>query len=157
MPSLRERRSQNLENPLTDRKDHRVRVVRPRSLVLLLAASAAFLGVAPNVLASPETTNPGGYMTVRVVVTDKSVTLSPTHVRRGSTAIFLLSNLSTTSRVLAVGDATLTRHRGTGFAVKLAKNGQKRVLLYLTYRGPLPLSITPAAGKSKVEQVFYVT
>ena len=97
-------------------------------------------------------------MTVRVVVTDKGVTLSPTHVRRGSTAIFLLSNLTKTARVLAVGDASLThRTKGTGFAVKLARNGQKRVLLYLTYRGPLPLSIAPAGGKSKVVRVFYVT
>ena len=31
------------------------------------------------------------------------------------------------------------------------------MLLYLTYRGPLPVSITPAAGKSKIEGVFYVT
>jgi hypothetical protein len=107
--------------------------------------------------ARPETTNPGGYMTVRVVVTDKAVTLSPTHVRRGSTAIFLVSNLSKTVRVLAVGDHTLTRRAGTGFAVKLARNAQKRVLMYLTYRGPLPVSIAPASGKSKVVRVFFVT
>jgi hypothetical protein len=95
-------------------------------------------------------------MTVRVVVTNKAVTMSPTHVRRGSTAIFLLSNHASTSRVLAIGDASLTHRRGTGFAVKLAGNAQKRVLLYLTYRGPLPLSITNA-GKSKVVGVFVVT
>ena len=119
--------------------------------------SAAFLSLVPNGYARPETTNPGGYTTVRVVVTDAGVTLSPTKWRRGSTAIFLLSNLTKTSRVLALGDASLTHKRGTGFAVKLARNGQKRVLLYLTYRGPLPLSIASAAGKSKVVGVFYVT
>jgi hypothetical protein len=128
-----------------------------RSLALLLAASAAFLGLVTSASARPETTNPGGYTTVRVVVTDKTVTLSPTRWRRGSTAIFLLSNLTKSSRVLAIGDASLTHHRGTGFAVKLAGNAQKRVLLYLTYRGPLPLSVTPAGGKSKVVGVFYVT
>jgi hypothetical protein len=129
-----------------------------KSFALLLAASAAFLGLVPNGFARPETTQPGAYLTVRVVVTDHAVTLSPNHVRRGTTAIFLLSNLAKTSRVLAVGDASLAhRTKGTGFAVKLARNAQKRVLLYLTYRGPLPLSITPAAGKSKVEGVFFVT
>jgi hypothetical protein len=129
-----------------------------RSLALLLAASAALLVLVATASARPETTQPGGYLTVRIVVTDKGVTLSPTHVRRGSTAIFLLSNLSKTSRVLAVGDASLTRRtRGTGFAVKLARNAQKRVLLYLTYRGPLPLAIGPASGKSKVVKVFFVT
>jgi hypothetical protein len=78
-------------------------------------------------------------MTIRVVVTNKAVTLPQT------------------SRVLAIGDATLKRRAGTGFAVKLARNGQKRVLLYLTYRGPLPLSIASAGGKSKIVSVFYVT
>jgi hypothetical protein len=116
-----------------------------------------FLSLVPDGSARPQTTNPGGYTTVRVVITDKAVTLSPTRWRRGSTAIFLLSNLTKTSRVLAVGDASLTHRRGTGFAVKLARNAQKRVLLYLTYRGPLPVSITPSTGKSKVVGVFYVT
>jgi hypothetical protein len=128
-----------------------------RSLTLLLAASAAFLGLVPNGFARPDTTQPGVYVTVRVVITDKAVTLSPTHLRRGSTAIFLLSNLTKTSRVLSLGDVSLTHRAGTGFAVKLARNGQKRLLLYLTYRGPLPLSISPAAGKSKVVGVFDVT
>jgi hypothetical protein len=129
-----------------------------RFLTLLLIGSAAFLGVVANASARPATTQPGGYQTVRVVITDKGVTLSPKRVRRGSTAIFLLSNLTKTSRVLALGDASLTRKtRGTGFAVKLAQNGQKRLLLYLTYRGPLPLAIAPVAGKSKVVSVFFVT
>jgi hypothetical protein len=129
-----------------------------RTLALLLVASAAFLGLVPNGSASPKTTQPGGYLTVRVVITDKKVTLVPARVRRGTTAIFLLSNLSKTARVLAVGDASLGhRSKGTGFAVKLARNGQKRVLLYLTYRGPLPLSVTPVIGKSKVANVFFVS
>jgi len=95
-------------------------------------------------------------MTVRVVVTDKGVTVSPTHATRGSIAIFLLSNRATSSRVLAVGDASLTHRRGTSFAVRLGKNERKRVLLYLTYRGLLPVSIGDA-GKAKVQGVFRVT
>jgi hypothetical protein len=129
-----------------------------RSLALVLVASAAFLGLVANASARPGTTQPAGYLTVRIIIRDNGVTLSPTHVRRGSTAIFLLSNLAKTPKVLTVGDASLTRRtRGTGFAVKLARNGQKRVLLYLTYRGPLPLAIAAAGGKPKVESVFFVT
>ena len=82
--------------------------------------------------------------------------MSPTHARRGQTAIFLLSNLATASRVFSLGDVTLTQHRGTGFAVKLARNEQKRVLVYLTYRGPLPAWLG-AAGKRKIVGVFRVT
>ena len=125
-------------------------------MALLLAASLAFLALAANGFAHPQTTNPGAYLTVRVIVTDKGVTMSATQGRRGSTAIFLLSNRATTSRVLAVGDASLTHRRGTGFAVKLAKNERKRVLLYLTYRGLLPVSIGDA-GKAKVRGIFRVT
>lgn len=129
-----------------------------RKLALLLVASAASLVLAASASARPATTQPSGYLTIRVVITDKGVTLSPNRVRRGSTAIFLLSNLSKATRVVAVGDASLTRRtKGTGFAVKLARNGQKRVLLYLTYRGPLPLSIAPDGGKAKVVRVFFVT
>ena len=127
---------------------------------LVLAASAAFLGLVPNGFARPETTNPGGYQTIRVIVTGNGkLTLTPTHVRRGQTAIFLLSNLTQTSHVLAVGDASLTHHAGTAFAVKLPGNGQKRVLLYLTYRGPLPVSLAPGTSKTKgkVANIFYVT
>jgi hypothetical protein len=127
-----------------------------RSFALLLVAFVAFLAVlVPGGSARPQTTNPGAYVTVRVTVTNKGITMSSTRGRRGSTAIFLLSNQATSSRVLAVGDASLTHRRGTGFAVKLAKNERRRVLLYLTYRGPLPVTVGDA-GKAKVLGVFRV-
>jgi hypothetical protein len=124
-------------------------------LILVLVASVAFLGLAPAGSAHPQTTNPGGYVTVHVTVTDKGITMSETRGRRGSTAIFLLSNRSATPRVLAVGDASLTHVRGTGFAVRLGKNERKRILLYLTYRGLLPVSIGDT-GKAKVQGIFRV-
>jgi len=129
---------------------------RLRSFALLLVASLGFLGLATNGSARPQTTAPGGYLTVRVTITDTGVTMTPKRARRGQTAIFILSNDSASSRVFSVGDVTLTRHRGTGFAVKLAGNQQKRVLLYLDYRGPLPSSLGKA-GKTKVVGVFWVT
>jgi hypothetical protein len=82
--------------------------------------------------------------------------MSTTHARRGQTAIFLLSNTAKTSRVFTLGDVTLKTHKGTGFAVTLAHNQQKRVLMYLDYRGPLPASVV-AAGKKKVVGAFFVT
>jgi hypothetical protein len=124
--------------------------------VLLFAVSLAFLGLAADGSARPQTTAPGAYLTVRVTVTNKSITMTPTHARRGQTAIFLLTNLAKTSRVFALGDVSLTHHRGTGFAVKLPRNGQKRILLYLTYRGPLPAWLGDTK-KTKVVGVFRVT
>jgi hypothetical protein len=122
----------------------------------VLASSLAFLGLAADGSARPQTTNPGAYLTVRVNVTNKGITMSPTHARRGQTAIFLLWNRATTSRVFALGDVSLTHHRGTGFVVRLARNQQKRVLLYLTYRGLLPAWLGNAR-KTKVVGAFRVT
>lgn len=129
---------------------------RLRSLALLFAASLAALGLAAAGPAATRTTSPGGYYTVRAVVTDQGVTLSRTRMPRGATAVFLLSNRTATSRVISLGDASLTHKRGTGFAVKLAGNQQKRVLLYLTYRGPLPVAVQ-STGKAKVQGIFWVT
>ncbi len=127
-----------------------------RSLTILLATSLTFLVMAAAGSAQPQTTNPGEYMTVHVIVTDTGIKMSPTHAPRGTTAIFLVSNRSKSERVFSVGDATLTRQRGTGFAVKLARAERKRVQLYLTYRGALPSALGDA-GKSKVVGVFNVT
>ena len=106
--------------------------------------------------ARPQTTNPGGYFTVRVVVTNSSATISPNHARRGQIGIFLVSNHATIPRVFTLGDVSLTRHRGTGFAIRLARNQQKRVLLTLDYRGPLPAAVG-SVSKTKVVGAFIVT
>jgi hypothetical protein len=127
-----------------------------RTFALLLTAVLAFLALATVGSARPQTTNPGGYFTIRVVITSKGATLSPTHARRGQIGIFLVSNHTSGPRVFTLGDVTLTRHRGTGFAVKLAANQQKRVLLTLDYRGPLPAAVV-AGGKTKVVGAFIIT
>jgi hypothetical protein len=127
-----------------------------RSFSLLLTASAAALVLAGAGAARPQTTAPGGYLTVRVTLTDKGVTMSQTRARRGQTAIFLVANRAKTARVFSLGDVSLKHHRGTGFAVKVGANQQKRVLLYLDYRGPLPSALGSTA-KTKIVGVFWVT
>jgi len=131
-------------------------VIRVRPFALLLVASLASLSFAIDGSARPQTTNPGGYFTVRVVVSNTGVTISPNHARRGQIGIFLVSNHATGSRVFTLGDASLTHHRGTGFAIKLARNQQKRVLLTLDYRGPLPAAVG-STSKTKVVGAFIVT
>jgi hypothetical protein len=127
-----------------------------RSFALLLAISLGVLGLAADGLARSQTTNPGGYFTVRVTVTAKAVTMSPNHARRGQIGVFLVSNHASVPRVFSLGDVSLTHHRGTGFAIKLARNQQKRVLLTLDYRGPLPAAVGTVA-KTKVVGAFIVT
>ncbi len=137
-------------------KEGRASVIRLRPFALLLALSLASLIFALNGSARPQTTNPGGYFTIRVVVTNNDVSITPNHARRGQIGIFLVTNRATGSRVFTLGDATLTRHRGTGFAIKLARNEQKRVLLTLDYRGPLPAAVG-STSKTKVVGAFIVT
>jgi hypothetical protein len=139
-----------------DRKQGRATVNCLKSFALLLVVSVAFLSLAIDGSARPQTTNPGGYFTVRVVVTNKGATISPNHARRGQIGVFLVTNRATGSRVFTLGDVTLTRHRGTGFAIKLARNQQKRVLLTLDYRGPLPAAVG-STSKTKVVGAFIVT
>lgn len=123
---------------------------------LSLAASLVFLGLATAGSARSRTTAPGSYLTVRVSVTSKGISMSPTHARFGQTAIFLVSNRTAISRVFAVGDVSLTHHRGAGFVLKLGPHQQTRTLLYLTYRGVLPVWLGNGR-KSKVEGAFRVT
>ena len=124
--------------------------------MLLFVAFAALLGPAASGLAGSQTTNPGGYFTVRVVVTNRAVTMSPNHARRGQIGVFLVSNRATIPRVFTLGDVSLTHHRGTGFAIKLAANQRKRILLTLDYRGPLPAAVG-TVKKTKVVGAFIVT
>lgn len=127
-----------------------------RSFAFLLAASLAFLCLATVGFARPQTTNPGGYFTVRVTITDRAVTITPAHARRGQIGVFLVTNHAKTARVFTLGDVSLTHHRGTGFAIKLARNQRKRVLLTLDYRGPLPAAVG-GVGATKVMGAFIVT
>ena len=126
-----------------------------KSFAFLLAASAALFAPAADGLARPQTTNPAGYFTVRVVVSNKSVTIRPNHGRRGQVAVFLVTNHATIPRVFTLGNVTLTKRRGTGFALKLAANQQKRVLVTLDYRGPLRAAVGTAT-KTRVVGAFTV-
>lgn len=125
-------------------------------IFLTFVACICFLFVPFNAAAKTKTTNPGGYVTVRVVVSDEGVKMQPSRAPRGTTAIFLLSNKTDKDRVFSIGDASLKHRRGTGFAIKLKKSEKKRVLVYLTYRGPFPSSVGDEK-KSKVIDVFWVT
>ncbi len=137
-------------------KRGRASLIRLRSSALLVVAFLAALSLATVGSARPQTTNPGGYFTVRVIVTNSAVTISPNHARRGQIGIFLVSNHATIPRVFTLGDVSLTHHRGTGFAIRLARNQQKRVLLTLDYRGPLPAAVG-SVSKTKVVGAFIVT
>ena len=127
-----------------------------RSLALFFAASVALFAAAADGFARPQTTNPSGYYTIRVGVTDKAVTMNPNHAARGQVGVFLVTNRAKVQRVFTLGKVTLTRHTSLGFAIKLAPNQQKRVLLTLDTRGKLPVAIG-TVQKTRVVGAFTVT
>ena len=105
----------------------------------------AFLSLATVGSARPQTTNPGGYFTVRVVVTNNAVTISPNHARRGQIGIFLVSNHATSPRVFTLGDVSLTHIAVPASPSSSQRNQQKRVLLDPRLPGPLPAAVGAAA------------
>lgn len=126
-----------------------------RSFAPVLVAAVAFLGLAADGSARPQTTNPTGYFTVHVTVTNTGVRMIPSHAPRGQTGIFLVSNLASGKRVFSLGSKALHK-QGTGFVITLAPNAQKRLLRYLDYRGRLRYWVT-SGGKTKASGVFVVT
>jgi len=126
-----------------------------RSFAPVLVAAVAFLGLAADGSARPQTTNPTGYFTVHVTVTNKGVRMIPSHAPRGQTGIFLVSNLASGTRVFSLGSTALHK-QGTGFIIKLAPNAQKRLLRYLDYRGRLKYTVSHD-GKTKVAGFFVIT
>jgi hypothetical protein len=127
----------------------------PRALTLVGVFLSA-LALPSAGLADRQTTNPGAYVTIRVTITDEAVTMRPKTAPRGSFAIFVLANHSTTTRhSLLVGDVERGPGRKIGFLVKLAPNEQKRIVMFLDYRGPLPYS-SPDVGKPRVKGIFRV-
>ena len=129
--------------------------MKQRALPLVAVVLAA-LGLAVTGLAALRTTAPGAYLTVRVTLTDKGVSMSPRTAPRGTVAIFLISNRSGAPHSLLVGDVARGPGKKIGFLVKLEPNGQKRIVMFLDYRGPLPYG-SADLGKTRLQGTFRVT
>jgi hypothetical protein len=106
----------------------------------------ASLAVAAAAYARPETTNAPAFLTVKVTITDTSVTVKPSTALRGTNAIFILTNRGKSTQKWILGNATRGAGKTSGFASVLAPDQQKNVVMYLDYRGLLPYSTTKLGG-----------
>jgi hypothetical protein len=128
--------------------------MRRRSLVpVVLLAS---LTVAASAFARPDTTNAPAFLTVKVTITDTSVTVKPNTAVRGTNAIFILTNRGKTTQKWILGNETRGAGKKSGFASVLAPDQQKHVVMYLDYRGQLPYSTTKVGGKKQVHGSFKI-
>ena len=118
--------------------------MRRRTLVGI--ALLASLVIAGPGFARPDTTNAPAFLTIRVTITDTSVTVRPNAALRGTNAIFILTNRGKTTQKWILGNATRGVGKTSGFASVLAPDQQKNVVMYLDYRGELPYSTAKLGG-----------
>ncbi|MDX6485985.1 MAG: hypothetical protein QOF43_1138 [Gaiellaceae bacterium] len=113
---------------------------------LLVAATVLPLVLVASASALPRTTNAPAILTVKVTITDTSITVRPSQAARGTNASFILTNRGTKTKKWILGDATRGVGKKIGFASTLNPNQQKTIVMFLDYRGLLPYS---AAGGGK--------
>jgi hypothetical protein len=121
-----------------------MRAVRTRRLVPVVLLAA--LAVSASAAARPETTNAPAFLTIKVTITDTSVTVKPSTALRGTNAIFILTNRGKSTQKWVLGTATRGVGKTSGFASVLRPDQQKNVVMYLDYRGSLPYSARKVGG-----------
>ena len=128
--------------------------MRRRALVPIVFLAS--LAVAAPGFARPDTTNAPAFLTIKVTITDTSVTVRPNTALRGTNATFILTNRGKTTQKWVIGNATRGVGKTSGFASVLAPDQQKNFVMYLDYRGQLPYSITHPGGTKVVKGSFTI-
>jgi hypothetical protein len=123
---------------------------------LVAVAFLAPLVLAASGFARPDTTNAPAFLTIKVTITDSSVTVKPNAAPRGTNAIFILTNRGTTTQKWILGNETRGAGKKSGFASVLAPDQQKNVVMFLDYRGQLPYSTTRVGGTKHVRGNFKI-
>jgi hypothetical protein len=120
--------------------------VKARRLVPVMLVAALAVSASASASARPDTTNAPAFLTIKVTITDSSVTVKPSAALRGTNAIFILTNRGKSTQKWVIGNATRGVGKTSGFATVLRPDQQKNVVMYLDYRGQLPYSTTKLGG-----------
>lgn len=108
-----------------------------RRAVLTASACAVALAAGGSAAGAPQTTNAPAIFTVKVTITDKGISMSPSHAVRGSTCTFILTNRGKKIHTFVIGDVTRGTGKGQGFQQVLRPNGQYTKVMFLDYRGTM--------------------
>jgi hypothetical protein len=119
------------------------------------AATAVSLVVATPSFTRPQTTNAPAILTIKVTITDTSVTVKPSSAARGTNCIFVLTNRGKKTRRWVIGTPKRGVGKTIGFATILTPDKQKTIVMYLDYRGLLPYS-SSAAGSRTLKGTFRI-
>ena len=107
-------------------------------LAVLAAFAVVALVPAAAAGASPQTTAPPPVVTIRVLITDTGLFLSPKKAARGAYGRFILTNAGNRPHTFTIGSAKRGTGVQAGFTRVLKPKEQKVLLLFLDYRGKVP-------------------
>jgi hypothetical protein len=130
--------------------------MRSRKLVgVLIGATAVALVVATPGMTEPQTTNAPAILTIKVTISDSSITVRPSSAARGTNCIFVLTNRGKRTQRWVLGTPKRGQGKTIGFATSLTPDQQKTIVMYLDYRGLLPYS-SSAAGRPALKGTFRI-
>ena len=120
-----------------------------RRLIGIGAASALALIPAAQSAIQPRTTAPPQVITIKIMITDTAIRMSPRSAPRGDMGRFILVNAGKKRHTFALGHERRQTGTQTGFTKTLAPGQQSILLLYLDYRGTMPYLGTLPADRVK--------
>jgi hypothetical protein len=97
----------------------------------------------------PETTAPPQVITIKIMISDTAIRLSPRSAPRGDMGRFILVNTGKKRHTFSLGHEKRQTGTQTGFTKTLGPGQQSILILYLDYRGTLPYLGTLPADRVK--------
>jgi hypothetical protein len=107
----------------------------------------------------PRTTAPNETVTIKVMISDDAIHMSPKSAPRGDVGRFILVNAGKKPHTFSLGHQRRQTGSQTGFVRSLQPGGQLFVILFLDFRGTLPYRATLPADREKpaMRGIFRIT
>jgi len=99
--------------------------------------------------ARPDTTAPPPVVTIKVMITDSKIGMTPRRAQRGVMARFILINRGAKPHTFKLGHERHGTGTQTGFTKALKPREQSILIFFLDYRGRLPYLGSLPADRSK--------
>jgi hypothetical protein len=118
-------------------------------VTVALTLVAATLSHGARSATRPETTAPPQVITIKIMISDTAIRMTPKSAPRGDMGRFILVNTGKKRHTFALGHERRQTGTQTGFTRTLGPGQQSILLLYLDYRGTVPYLGTLPADRLK--------
>lgn len=126
-----------------------VSVVKSPLFALAAVSAVALVPAAQSSAQQPQTTAPPPVVSVKIIITDSRINMSPKRAQRGSVGQFILLNRGTKPHTFKLGHERRGTGSQTGFTRSVKPGGQSILIYFLDYRGKLPYFGSLPADRSK--------